>query len=143
MVFAVGFAAILVLMFVAASMVLGIGGMFYSGTYDQIDSITRQVKVTPTTVTLTGSKGINGVQRSTTDTSVYCFDLTFSPRTAVASAHLNNNATVGTALGSGVPVGCAAPFRDAAARTYAGNTSDPHGDINFGIVFIYSGTHNG
>ncbi|HET7270601.1 MAG TPA: hypothetical protein VFI90_05885 [Rubrobacter sp.] len=165
-VFAVGLAAILVLMFVAAGMVLGIGGKFYSGTYNQIESITRhagsdagteqalaveslatrrqiefprgyaQVKVTPTTVTLTGSKGINGVQRSTTDNSVYCFDLTFSPRTAVASAHLNNNATVGTALGSGVPAGCTAPFRDAAARTYAANTSAPLSDINFGIVFI-------
>jgi hypothetical protein len=164
-VFAVGLVVILALMFVAASMVLGIGG--FSGRYNQIDSITRlagsdagaeqaltveplatrrqiefprgyaQVKVTPTTVTLTGAKGINGVQRSTTaDNSVYCFDLTFTPRTAVASAHLNNNATVGTALGNGVPAGCAAPYRDAAARTYGANDSTPHSDVNFGIVFI-------
>src|SRR5215210_2847302 len=90
-VFAVGLAVILALMFVAASMVLGIGG--FSGRYNQLDSIPRlaagdagaeqalaveplatrrqiefprgyaQVKVAPT-VTLTGSKGINGVQRS-------------------------------------------------------------------------------
>lgn len=167
-VFAVGLAVILALMFVAASMVLGIGGKSFSGRYNQIDSIPRlagsdagveqgiavepmatrrpiefprgyaQVKVAPTTVTLTGAKGINGVQRSTTDNSVYCFDLTFSPRTAVASAHLNNNATVGTVLGSGVPAGCTAPYRDAAARTYAANDSisPARSDINFGIVFI-------
>ena len=142
-----------------------IGGKSFSGRYNQIDSISRlagsdagakqalaleplatrrqielprgyaQVKVTATTVTLTGSKGINGVQRSTSDDSVVCFDLTFTPRTAVASAHLNNNATVGTALGS-VPVGCAAPYRDAAARTYGANDSTPHSDVNIGIVFI-------
>ena len=165
-VFAVGLAAIFALMFVAASMVLGVGGNSLPRGYNQIDPISRlaagdagagqalaveslatrrqlefprgyaQVKVTPTAVTLTGSRGINGVQRSTTDTSVYCFDLTFTPRTAVASAHLNNNATVGTALGSGVPAGCAAPYRDAAARTYGANDSTPHGDVNFGIVFI-------
>jgi hypothetical protein len=151
-------------MFVAASMVLGIGG--FSDRFNQIDPITRlagndagaeqglavepmatrrqiefprgyaQVNVTPTIVTLTGSKGINGVQRNTTDNSVYCFDLTFSPRTAVASAHLNNNATVGTVRGSGVPAGCTAPYRDAAARTYAANTSALLNDVNFGIVFI-------
>jgi hypothetical protein len=163
-VFAVGLAAILAIVFVAASMVFGIGD--FSGTYNQIDPNSRlagsdagteqalaveslatrrqiefprgfaQVKVTPTTVTHAGSKGINGVQRSTTDNSVYCFDLTFSPRTAVASAHLNNNATVGTVLGSGVPAGCTAPYRDAAASTYAANTSAPLSDVNFGIVFL-------
>jgi hypothetical protein len=160
-VFAVGLAVILALMLVAAGMVLGIGG--FSGGYNQIYSIPRldtgaeqalaveplatrrqiefprgyaQVKVAPATVTLTGAKGINGVQRSTTNSSVYCFDLTFTPRTAVASAHLNNNATVGTALGSGVPNGCTAPYRDAAARTYGANDSSDHSDVNFGIVFI-------
>jgi hypothetical protein len=165
-IFMVGLAAILALMFVAASVVLGVGG--FSGRYNQIDLITglaagdagseqgiaveplatrrriefprgyAQVKVTPTAVTLTGSKGVNGVQRSTTNSGTYCFDLTFSPRTVVASAHLNNNATVGTVLGSGVPAGCEAPFRDAAARTYAANdpTSTPLSDVNFGIVFI-------
>ena len=158
---------ILVLMLVAASMVLGIGGKILSGGYNQIDPISRlaagdagveqgiaveplatrtpiefprgyaQVKVALTTVTLTGAKGINGVQRSTTlDDGVYCFDLTFTPRTAVASAHLNNNATVGTVFGSGVPAGCTAPYRDAAAKTYAANTSTPSDEINFGIVFI-------
>jgi hypothetical protein len=94
-----------------------------------------QVNVTPTAVTLTGSKGINGVQRSTTDNSVYCFDLKFTPRTAVASAHINNDATVGTVLGSGVPAGCTAPYRDAAARTYGSNAA-PVSEVNFGIVFI-------
>lgn len=165
-VFAVGLAVILALMFVAASMVLGIGGKSFSGTYNQIESNTRladsdagaeqalavepmatrqqiefprgyaQVKVTSTPITLAGARGINGVQRSTANSSVYCFDLTFTPRTAVASAHLNNNATVGTTLGSGVPTGCTAPYRDAAAKTYAANTSEERSDVNFGIVFI-------
>lgn len=96
-----------------------------------------RVNVTATTVTLDGSKGINGVQRST-DYSAYCFDLAFVPRTAVASAHINNNATVGTGLGSAVPGGCPMGFRDAAAKTYAANdpTSVPRTDINFSIVFI-------
>jgi hypothetical protein len=165
-VFMIGLAVILALMFVAAGMVLGIGGESFSGGYNQIYSIPRlaagdagaeqalaveplatrrqiefprgyaQVKVAPTTVTLTGAKGINGVQRSATNSSVYCFDLTFTPRTAVASAHLNNNATVGTVFGSGVPTGCQAPYRDAAAKTYGANDSSDHNDINFGIVFI-------
>lgn len=95
-----------------------------------------QVNVTAATITLAGSKGINGVQRSTTENSLYCFDLTFAPRVAVASANINNNATVGTVLGSGVPSNCPVGFRDAAARTYAANTSAPNSEINFGIVFI-------
>ena len=165
-VFAVGLVVILAIMFVAASMVLGIGGKSFSDGYNLIDPITRlagsdaaaeqalaveplatrrqiefprgyaQVKVTAATVTLAGAKGINGVQRSTSNSSVYCFDLTFTPKTAVASAHLNNNATVGTVLGSGVPAGCAAPYRDAAAKTYGANDSSDHSDVNFGIVFI-------
>jgi hypothetical protein len=94
-----------------------------------------QVNVTAATVSLSGAKGINGVQRSTTENSVYCFDLTFAPRTAVASAHINNNATVGTGLGDSVPTGCPTGFKDAAARTYAANTSAPNSEINFRIVF--------
>src|SRR5215210_3755701 len=165
-VFMVGLAVILALMFVAAGMVLGIGGKSFSGKYNQIDPIKQmvgseagadqalaveplarrrqievprgyaQVNVMPTIVTLTGSKGINGVQRSATDNSVYCFDLTFTPKTAVASAHINTNATVGTILGSNVHSGCTAPYRDAAAKTYAANTSEARSDINFGIMFI-------
>ena len=95
-----------------------------------------QVNVTSATVTLSGSKGINGVQRSTSDNSVYCFDLTFAPRVAVASANINNNATVGTVLGNAVPSACPAGFRGDDARTYAANTSAPNSEVNFGIVFI-------
>ncbi len=78
------------------------------------------------------------MQRSPSDASLNCFDLTSAPRTVVASANINNNATVGAVLGSGVSGGCPAGFRDAAARTYAANdaTSTPKSDINFGIVFI-------
>ncbi len=90
--------------------------------------------MTSATVTLSGSKGINGVRR--TDNNVYCFDLTFAPRAAVSSA--SNNATVGTVLGGGVPSVCPAGFRDAAAKTYAANdaTSTPRSDFNFGTVFM-------
>jgi hypothetical protein len=165
-VFMVGLAAILFLLFWMANVALGAGGKpFFPGEANQIDPLTQwaesrgadqalaveplarrqqievprgyaQVNVAPTTVTLSGAKGINDVQRSTTDTSVYCFDLKFTPRTAVASANINNNATVGTALGNAVPSSCPTGFRDAAARTYAANTSAPLSDINFGIVFI-------
>jgi hypothetical protein len=86
--------------------------------------------------TLVTSKAVVGLQRSTTDNSVYCFDLSFTPKAAVASAHINNNATVGTILGNNVPAGCTAPYRDAAAKTYAANTSEARSDISFGIVFM-------
>jgi hypothetical protein len=86
------------------------------------------------------SKGVIGVVRTAEPGNVYCFDLSFTPRAAVASAHLNNNATVGTGLGSAVPDACPEGFEDAAARTYAANDSNEntmvHNDINFGIVFM-------
>jgi len=96
-----------------------------------------RVNVSPSAVTFTGSKGINDVDRSTTDNSIYCFDLKFAPRTAVGSAHFNN-ATVGIALGSTVPASCPAGYKDAAARTFAANDpiSTPRSDLNFYIVFI-------
>ena len=67
---------------------------------------------------------------------MYCFDLAFPPKTAVASAHINYNATVGTGLENAVPSSCQEPYRDAAAKTYAANTSEVRSDINFGIVFM-------
>jgi hypothetical protein len=82
------------------------------------------------------SKGIIGIKRPDPPGNVYCFDLSFTPKTAVASAHINNNATVGTVLGSGVPSSCPQPYRDAAAKTYAANTSAVLSDINFGIAFM-------
>jgi hypothetical protein len=165
-VFLVGLATILALAYVLVNAALGtVGKPSFSGEISQADPVMRlvggageqalavdpvatrrqieyprgyaQVNVTSATVTLSGARGINGVQR--TDNNVYCFDLTFrDPRVAVASANINNNATVGTVLGGGVPSNCPAGFRDAAARTYAANdaTSTPRSDINFGIVFI-------
>jgi hypothetical protein len=79
-------------------------------------------------------KGVIDVQRPTT--GLYCFDLSFTPKAAVASGHINNNATVGTILGSSVPSACTGEFRDAAARTYAANTSAAQDDLSFGIVFM-------
>ena len=78
------------------------------------------------------SKGVLGVVRTTSNT--YCFDLSFTPKAAVASAHLNNNATVGTLLSTAS--GCTAPYTDAAARVYGANDSSVHGDVSFGIVFM-------
>ena len=78
------------------------------------------------------AKGVIDVVRTTQD--VYCFDLSFTPKAAVASANFNNNATVGTLI---LPAsGCPAPFTDAAARTYGANDSSVHGDVSFGIVFM-------
>jgi hypothetical protein len=84
------------------------------------------------------SKGVIGIVRTDSPGNVYCFDLSFTPRAAVASGHINNNATVGTVIGSGVPSGCTGEFRDAAAVTYGANdTTSAHlRDINFGIVFM-------
>jgi hypothetical protein len=147
--FMVGLLAIVALLFGVAYVALGAGGDRTSQNAQmsveplaarqlEVPRGYAQINVTPSTVTfdLVRSKGINDVKRSTTDPSVYCFDLKFAPRAAVASAHINNNATVGTVLGSGVPSGCTAPYRDAAARTYAANTSAPVSEVNFGIVFI-------
>ena len=82
------------------------------------------------------SKGVTGIDRNTQ--KVYCFDLSFEPKAAVASANINNNATVGTVLGSGVPSACPLGYRDAAAVTYGANdTTSAHSkEINFGIVFM-------
>lgn len=93
-------------------------------------------QVNHTGPTLASSKAVIGVQR--TNTNVYCFDVAFTPRVAVASGNINNNATVGTSLGSSVPSGCEAPYRDAAARTYGANDPDsvPRNDVSFGIVFM-------
>jgi hypothetical protein len=70
-------------------------------------------------------------------TRVYCFDLSFVPKVAAGSAHFNNNATIAVWLpGQGAPPsGCTSPHTDAAARTLAGNTSDPVGVVNFNIIF--------
>lgn len=88
------------------------------------------------------SKGVIGIQRTTpvgsTVESVYCFDLTFTPHTAVASPFLNNNAVVGTVTPPNSLLNsiCTAPYNDAAARTFAANTSADLSDINFGITFM-------
>ena len=83
------------------------------------------------------SKGVISVERNNQNT--YCFQLSFEPKTAVASPNVNNNATVGTVVGSGVDSKCGVlgDF-EAAAATYAANTdpSPARSDINFGIVFM-------
>jgi hypothetical protein len=70
-------------------------------------------------------------------TRVYCFDLSFAPKVAAGSAFFNNNATIAVWLSGqdGRPAGCTSSLTDAAARTLAGNTSDPMADVNFNIIF--------
>jgi hypothetical protein len=84
------------------------------------------------------SKGVSDVDR-TSPGNVYCFQLSFEPKAVVASAHINNNATVGTVVGNDVDSKCGAVGDyEAAAVTYAANTdpSPARNDINFGIVFM-------
>jgi hypothetical protein len=73
-------------------------------------------------------------------TSIYCFDLTFTPKTAVGSPHPNNSAVVATGTNSVssssdiVDNECDPPHDDAVARTYGSNTGTD-APINFQIVF--------
>jgi len=81
------------------------------------------------------SKGVNSVVIATNQTSVYCFDPAFTPKTAVGSPHLNNNAVVATATPPNAALTtCPSTHRDAAARTYAADTG-ADAAINFQIVF--------
>jgi hypothetical protein len=91
-----------------------------------------QINHTGPTLVSGSSKGVIDVVRTASD--VYCFDLSFTPRAAVASAHLNNNATVGTLISPAS--GCSAPHTDAAAKVYGANDSSVHSDVSFGIVFM-------
>jgi hypothetical protein len=81
------------------------------------------------------SKGVNEVVIAPGTTSLYCFDLDFTPHASVGSPYLTNAAWVSTvtppnnALGS-----CPATHRDAAAKTIGSNAADAR--INFQIVFI-------
>jgi hypothetical protein len=96
-------------------------------------------RVSPTTpFPIAGSsKGVVGIRR-TSPGNVYCFDLTFDPKAAIASGHINNNATVGTVVGNDVPDECPDTHEEAAAITYAANdtTSAHRDDLPFGIAFM-------
>lgn len=94
-----------------------------------------QVTTSSPFIALGSSKGVISVERNTQN--VYCFQLSFEPKAAVASPNINNNATVGTVVGSAVRSKCGVGF-EAAAVTYAANTdpSPARSDINFGIVFM-------
>jgi hypothetical protein len=72
---------------------------------------------------------------STGKANLYCFDLAFTPHTAVASPFVNNNAVVATAARENVPVCCPAPYTDAAAKTYAADTAGDTDEVGFAIVF--------
>jgi hypothetical protein len=96
-----------------------------------------QVSQTPPFLIAGSSKGVLGIER-TSPGNVYCFSLSFTPDAAIASGHINNNATVGTVVGSSVPSECPDTHEDAAAVTYAANdaTSARRSDLPFQIAFM-------
>ena len=87
------------------------------------------------------SRGVISIQRVTptgsSAASVYCFDLGFTPKVAVASPFFANNAVVATVTPPNDLLNstCPATHRDMAAQTFAANTSEKREDINFSIMF--------
>jgi hypothetical protein len=82
------------------------------------------------------SKGVNGVVIPDGQTSLYCFDLTFTPDIAVGSPHVNNSAVVATITPpNNALTTCPATHRDAAAKTYGSSEGDDVA-INFQIMFF-------
>jgi hypothetical protein len=81
------------------------------------------------------SKGVNDVQIPEGQTSLYCFDLAFTPKTAVGSGHINNSAVVSTVTppNDGLNT-CPVDYRDAAVKTYGSDTGMAAA-INFQVVF--------
>ncbi len=82
------------------------------------------------------SKGVVGVLIPEGKTSVYCFDLTFTPTAAVGSPHFNNSAVVAAAtpnlvssFNDVVRNNCPTTHRDAAVKTH------PE-EVNFQVVFF-------
>jgi hypothetical protein len=93
--------------------------------------------------TFEDSKAVKGVVRIVPQGAnpantkrLYCFDLAFVPHIAVVSAFTSDNATVGTAAREDVPAACPVGFEDAAARTFAANTSDDNQEVGFAIEFM-------
>jgi hypothetical protein len=81
------------------------------------------------------SKGVNDVVIPEGQTSVYCFDLTFTPKTAVGSPHVNNSAVVATVTPPNAALSaCPATYQDAMVKTY-GSSTGTDVPINFQIVF--------
>ena len=80
-------------------------------------------------------RGINGVvyHDPTFGEAHYCFDLAFDPDVGVGSPHENNNAAVGVSTND--VAGCPESHSEAAARTYAADTSTVTNDVNFNIMF--------
>ena len=81
------------------------------------------------------SRGVNDVQIPEGQTSLYCFDLTFTPVTAVGSGHINNSAVVSAVTPPNASLSsCPVGYRDAAVKTYGSSTGTPAA-INFQVVF--------
>lgn len=164
-VFAVGLAVILVVLVGATSAALGFDGRtLFLGGVDRAEGISQPLiggdagtegvlAVDPlgkrrpppqgyAHITNNGnfdparSKGVLGVTRAAPNSGVYCFDLAFVPKVAVGSPFTNNNAVVATATPPETSFArCPEGYRDAAAKTYAANTSAEVSDVAFQIVF--------
>lgn len=82
------------------------------------------------------SKGVNGVVIAEGETSLYCFDLAFTPQAAVGSPFFTNNATVATVTppNAALAGSCPAGHKDAAVKTYAAESGSA-APINFQVVF--------
>lgn len=164
-VFLVGLVTILVLAFVLVNAVLGAtGGPSLSGKFNQVDpgarwavggageqapvleQVARRRIITEGFARVNNagtfdplrSKAVQGVVKPTGATNLYCFDLTFRPKIAVASPYIVNAADVATSTqpdGHPSPLNGACPssHRDAAARTYASDGSDEA--VGFDIYF--------
>jgi hypothetical protein len=84
------------------------------------------------------SKGVIGIVKpSGAASNLYCFDLSFTPKTAVGSPFINNSAVIAivTPPNSTLTSSCAEPHRDAAVRIYGSSTGEAANDVNFQIVF--------
>jgi hypothetical protein len=83
------------------------------------------------------SRGVVDVLAKDSDAArVYCFDLSFVPKVAAVSPFFTNDATVAVWLpGQSASTGCPPSHSDAAAKTYAGDTSLPVGHVSFNIIF--------
>jgi hypothetical protein len=82
------------------------------------------------------SRGVNDVLIPEGKTAVYCFDLTFTPKAAAGSSHLNNSAVIAAATppNNAIAANCPTTHRDAAVRTYGSNTGT-EAAVNFQIIF--------
>lgn len=81
------------------------------------------------------SSGVNDISVTGTASNVFCFDLAFTPKIAVASPFINNAGWVATwTPGDNSGPSCPEGYRDAAVRTFASTGADEA--FGFKIIFL-------